>query len=101
MLQDAVPSRPGEAIATDLCEYDGRNYLIVTDKYSGWPEVYDMGGSGVNTGDTTKALVQWFKSMSVPLRLTSDNGPQFKSEEFNDFCHKWGVRHDPSSPHHH
>ncbi len=40
-------------------------------------------------------------AMGVPNRLTSDNGPQFKSEEFKNYCKKWGIQHDLSSPYHH
>ncbi len=34
-------------------------------------------------------------------RITTDNGPQFKSTEFSDFCKKWGIHHEPLSQYHH
>ena len=37
----------------------------------------------------------------MPVRLTSDGGPQFKSSTFKTFCDEWGIKHDPSSPYHH
>ena len=33
------------------------------------------------------------------MRLRTDGGPQFASKEFRDFLHRWGVRHEMSSPH--
>ncbi len=35
------------------------------------------------------------------MRLTTENGPQFKSQEFKEFCEEWRILHDPSSPYHH
>ncbi|QQP52720.1 Transposon Tf2-6 polyprotein, partial [Caligus rogercresseyi] len=101
LVQDEQPSRPGEAVAADLFLYEGREYLVITDKYSGWPEVYDCGKSGVNTKDVEKAIARWMASLGVPVRLTTDGGPQFKGEAFKEFCRRWGILHDPSSPYHH
>ncbi|QQP34592.1 Transposon Tf2-6 polyprotein, partial [Caligus rogercresseyi] len=80
LVQDEQPSRPGEAVAADLFLYEGREYLVITDKYSGWPEVYDCGKSGVNTKDVEKAIARWMAPLGVPVRLTTDGGPQFKGE---------------------
>ncbi len=41
--KDAIPTRPGGAIAADLFLYMGREYLMITGKYSGWPELFDFG----------------------------------------------------------
>ncbi|QQP56466.1 Transposon Tf2-6 polyprotein [Caligus rogercresseyi] len=40
-------------------------------------------------------------ALGVPVRLTTDGGPQFKGEAFKEFCRRWGILHDPSSPYHH
>ncbi len=100
LMQDLMPSRPGEAIAADLFTCEDREYLVITDKYSGWPEVRDF-TKGVNTANVQKAFIQWFLTMGVPNRLTTDNGPQFRSAQFAAFCKEWGILHDPSSPYHH
>ncbi len=62
--------------------------------------MYDF-NRGVPTEDTVKKLLSWSTTLGTPNRLTSDNGPQFKSEEFKEFCESWGIEHDPSSPYHH
>ncbi|QQP49427.1 Uncharacterized protein FKW44_010102, partial [Caligus rogercresseyi] len=59
--------------------------------YSGWPEVYDCGKSGVNTKDVEKAIARWMAALGVPVRLTTDGG----------VLPPVGILHDPSSPYHH
>ncbi len=36
------PTRPVEVIAVDELNVEGRHYLVVTDKFSGWPELYKL-----------------------------------------------------------
>ncbi len=98
-MQETIPTRPGEAIAANLFSYMGREYLVITDKYSGWPELFDFGRRGVNSVE--EAISRWSMVMGVPNCLTSENGPQFKSEEFKNYCKKWGIQHDLSSSYHH
>ncbi|QQP37033.1 Transposon Tf2-6 polyprotein, partial [Caligus rogercresseyi] len=100
MLQLARQSVHWPRIHEDLSNLR-REYLVITDKYSGWPEVYDCGKSGVNTKDVEKAIARWMAALGVPVRLTTDGGPQFKGEAFKEFCRRWGILHDPSSPYHH
>jgi transposase InsO family protein len=99
LMQDTIGTRPGEAIAMDLFYQGGKDYLVITDKYTGWLDVYDMNRS-TDTERVLNSLLKWSSIMGVPIRLTSDNGPQFKSLEFANFCKKWMIKHDPSSPYH-
>ncbi len=71
--KDTIPTRPGKAIAADLFSYMGRKYLVITDKYSGWPELFDFRRQGVNSEDV-EAISSWSMAMGVPNCLTSDNG---------------------------
>ena len=100
LLQDKPATRPGEAIAADFFSQDGKEFLVITDKYSGWPDLWDC-GRGVSTKTTIACISAWCSRMGVPNRMTTDNGPQFKSQEFADFCKDWGIKHEPSSPYHH
>jgi len=45
LLRDEAPTRPAEAIAADLFNLNGKEYLVITDKYSGWPEIYSFNRS--------------------------------------------------------
>ena len=100
MIQEKLPSRPGESIAADLFTHNGNEFLVITDKYSGWPMCVDVGKSA-STKDVTNLMTFWASNMGVPNRITTDNGPQFKSEEFKTYCEDWGIIHELSSPYHH
>ncbi len=69
----------------DFFSCEGRKYLVVPDKYSGWAEVYDF-NRGVSMEDMVKKLLSWSTTLRTPNRLTSYNGLQFKSAEFKEFC---------------
>ncbi len=98
LLQDKLPTRPGEAIAADIFTV-GKDYLVITDKYSGWVEIFGADQS-MNTARIKNYFTSWFAALGVPTRLTTDGGPQFKSGEFASFCEQWGIIYDPSSPYH-
>ena len=40
-----------------------------------------------------------FSEHGIPEILCSDNGPQYVSAQFADFCTSWGITHETSSPH--
>ena len=42
----------------------------------------------------------FFARLVVPRVLVSDNGPQFISDEFKEFCQRNGVQHIKSTPYH-
>ena len=46
-------------------------------------------------------LTSWFTDVGVPVTMTTDGGPQFKSTDFNTFCAEWGITHNVSSPYNH
>ena len=87
---DIFPTRPFEETATDLFELDGNHYLVYVDRYSGWPEV-SMWRNAPTSAKVIKQLRQWFVNMGIPLRVRSDNGPQYDSAEYRQFFEKWGV----------
>ena len=45
LQQDDRPSRPFERVASDLCHVAGKTFLVLVDRYSGWPIVSDCGRS--------------------------------------------------------
>ena len=40
-----------------------------------------------------------FSGHGIPEVLCSDNGPQYASTQFTEFCTSWGITHETSSPH--
>lgn len=65
---------------------NGKNYLIWTDAYTKWPEVIEM-----NSIQLTEKLREIFARFGLPNKLISDNGPQFRSNEFIDFRKQNGI----------
>ena len=87
---------PMSDVGVDLFTANGMNYLVMVDRYSGFPFCKQM--RNTNTSAVTSILLQWFADWGFPQRIRSDGGPQFRSE-FGEFCHKFAITHELSSPH--
>ena len=92
-----VPSRPWERIAADLCEVNGRHYLVMVDYYSNFIEVDHL------TETTSQKIIECCKCQfarhGIPDVFISDNGPQFSSTLFHQFSETYQFEHRTSSPH--
>jgi len=98
LIQDVKPSRVYEVVTVDLFTLDKKHFLVYSDRLSGFPSVA-MWNKDPSSADVIKVVLRLFVSTGVPVRLRSDGGPQFSSEEFQSFLHRWGVEWMPSSPH--
>lgn len=70
----------------------GRTYLVVVDAYSKYPETVNM------PTITATATIKVLREIFSPETIVSDNGPQFISEEFRNFCNNNGIIHCKSAP---
>jgi hypothetical protein len=91
------PARPFQEVAGDFCCYGGKNYLILVDCFSDWPDIIPM-GRDTTTAKLVSALRQSFCRTGVPDVVWSDQGPQFMSKQFQEFAKLWGFRHATSTP---
>ena len=71
-------SRPNESVSIDLGNFNGTHYLIMADRFSGWPTVAPL--RKLQTKAITSILADWFIDDGKPIKLRSDGGPQFRSE---------------------
>jgi len=78
--------------------FKGKTYLILIDAFTKWPEVFEM--SSTNTDCTIERLKECFARFGLPRMIFSDNGRQFVSEEFENFCKNNGIIHRTSAPYH-
>ncbi|XP_041785652.1 uncharacterized protein K02A2.6-like isoform X1 [Anopheles merus] len=91
--------KPWERIHIDFAgPIDGDYFLIVVDAFTKWPEV-------IRTRSTTSAatiaiLRSIFARFGYPETMVSDNGPQFVSAEFSEYCSSRGVQHVTTAPFH-
>ena len=74
----------------------GKNYLLVTDYYSRYPEIVQL--RSTTSSCIITACKSIFARYGTPELLISDNGPQFASQEFKDFAFAYNFEHKTSSP---
>lgn len=73
-------------------------WLIVVDAETKWPEVVQI--DSTTASKTVQVLRTLFSQFGIPHQLVSDNGPQFVSEEYKEFCEQNGIRRTLVAPYH-
>ena len=66
------PSYQFEMIAADYFHLDGWNYLVLSDRYSGWISVYRTGWCEYDANRLVEALKEHFISWGVAAECASD-----------------------------
>ena len=89
------PSQPWADFAGPFM---GKNFLIAMDAFSKWPEIIEM--TLTTAANTIRVLREIFARFGLPEQLVSDNGPQFVSSEFSEFCKLNGIKHYRVAPYH-
>lgn len=97
LIPTPLPAYPWQKVATDLFHLDGKDYIVIVDYFSRFPEVKRLQST------TTQSIINTLKTMfaryGIPEIVRSDNGPQFSSQEFTQFAQKYNFKHITSSPH--
>jgi transposase InsO family protein len=87
---------PWEKVASDLFKWNNKDYLLVIDYLSCYPEIVLMSST------TSEAVIRQLKSIfsrqGIPRTLVTDNGPQYVSEQFRKFEAEYQFEHITSSP---
>ena len=94
-----TPSCPWQMCTTDIFMLEGIDHLVVGDFYSKMIFVRCIPPSQSNANKVVSLLKKMFSEHGIPKVLHSDNGPQYASAQFTDFCMSWGITHETSSPH--
>ena len=94
-----TPSCPWQMCATDIFMLEGIDHLVVGNFYSRMIFVRCLPPGQSNTNKVISLLKEMFSEHGIPEVLHSDNGPQYASAQFNDFCISWGISHETSSLH--
>lgn len=78
--------------------FEGKMWIVLVDALSKWVE------ADVLYAATTRTLCEFleekFITFGYPEIIVSDNGSQFTSEEFRNYCQSHGIKHVTSSPYH-
>jgi len=84
-------------VASDIYTLAGKDYLLVVDYFSNYPEVMPLSSKSARSViDATRSI---FSRHGIPVELTSDNIP-FTSFEFKQFATHYGFNFNPTSPNH-
>ena len=86
-----------DAVGADLFHHKGNNYLVLVDRFSGFPIVSEL--KNTSTASVISKMHNWFLLYGFPRIIRTDGGPQFRSD-FKGFCKEHGIKHEVSSPHH-
>uniref|UniRef100_A0A452IQH5 Gypsy retrotransposon integrase-like protein 1 n=1 Tax=Gopherus agassizii TaxID=38772 RepID=A0A452IQH5_9SAUR len=90
---------PWQCIYIDFAgPLEGSMFLVAVDAHSKWPEVSIM--QSTTAESTIQKLRGLFSRFGLPEQLVSDNGPQFVSQEFQNFMKANGIHHITSAPYH-
>ena len=99
-----LPDSPWEKLAIDItgpfdnAPHNMKFIVVLIDYYSKFPEIL------CTTDITSARIIKWLKEIFArygnPIRLVSDNGPQFISSEFINFLHARDIEHERSPVYH-
>ena len=96
LISHDIPDRPWCKVGTDLFELGGKDYLIMTDYYSKFPEVEKIHNkTAYEVVNATKSI---FARSGTAEIVVSDNGPCFNSATYKQFATEWGFEHVTISP---
>ena len=95
-----IPALPWQVVGTDLFEYGGQTYLLVTDFYSKYFEIKLL------RQNTATCVIDNLKKIFAGFEVVSDNGSHYSNtrvlfdstHEFKQFAEDWGFCHITSSP---
>lgn len=75
-------TRPFQRVHVDFCEDCKQQFLILIDSHSKWVEFKPM--KKITVERTIEKLRLIFAEHGLPEQLVSENGPQFKSGDFDN-----------------
>lgn len=104
-LHPLQATKPLEIVGMDIVGPlpgpDGTSVSILTaiDYFTRWPfaRIY----SNI-TAETVKQFIceEILATKGIPKKIITDRGPQFISADFEEFCHRLGISHHPTTAYH-
>lgn len=90
--------KPWHRMHVDLAQLHGENWLFIIDSHSRWLEVFKL--KHITSSNVINCFRKLFASYGICRIIVSDNGAQFTSTEFKEFCERNGVTHIKTTPYH-
>ncbi|KYM97848.1 Uncharacterized protein K02A2.6 [Cyphomyrmex costatus] len=95
----SLPAKPWQRVYIDFAgPLNGEYYFVLVDAFSKWPEMIPT--QTIAAQRTIDILQEIFARFGVPESLVSDNGTQFTSKKFQNFCLLQGINHLHTPPFH-
>ena len=91
-----VPLYPFQRVAIDVFHHRGKDFVLLVDYYSGFPEVFKL--ISTTSKSIISVLAPVLSRFGSPEVLISDNAANLISDDFEQFCNTWDVQHITSSP---
>ena len=91
------PDYPFQCLASDYFQESGHHYLVIADRFSGWPTVQFCGRSTASAGKLIECLREYFAMHGIPEEISTDGGSTYMAYETQKFLSDYGVRHRVSS----
>ena len=85
-----VPQFPFQMISSDFFDYNGKNYLIIVDRYSNWISIYLAGKEGAKS--LVQELKRHFSTFGISEELACDGGSVYTSTVTQEFLKRWNVK---------
>ena len=93
------PTQPWKRLHLDFAgPFQNTMFLVVLDVHMKWLEIVPL--KAATATSTIQYLCELFASFGIPVTLVTDNGMQFKSSEFSQFCSCNGIHHVKTAPYH-
>ena len=79
-----TPSFPFQYVVADYCTVEGRNFLVLEDRFSGCISIYEAGAGAFNGASLVKNMRDWFHNFNILEEIAMDGGPQMTSGIFRN-----------------
>ena len=86
MVEIEIPELPWQIVGSDVLQWAGKDYLLVVDYYSKYPEIMPLNHK--TAGALIKRLKVIFDRNGIPEKMIADNMP-YNSAEMKRFAADW------------
>ena len=91
------PEYPFQMVCSDFFDHRGSSYMVIVDRFSGWPEIAHCRATTGSSSLVVSRLREFFSRFGVPEELATDGARVYTSYEVEEFLQRYGVRHRVSS----
>ena len=79
LVESPEPQYPWQLAVMDYFDLSGVHYMVIADRYTGWPKIHQQNGKLMTLIKTCRNM---FAQYGVPEEIATDGGTPFQS-------HKW------------